>query len=136
MDNIEVTADDLPTAKVDTGYNTVDGKDKQTIFPAKSSCLSGKHTERLLQIRVTGQQRADRGIQAKDRKADGEHIQSLKFTEQERQETGNRTQAHGVDQISLVCHQIACQIGEYTPGAACMPDDSLGNGSTVKIIGI
>ena len=38
MDNIEVTADDLPTAKVDTGYNTVDGKDKQTIFPAKSSC--------------------------------------------------------------------------------------------------
>ena len=90
---------DLPTAQIDTGDNSIDNKDKQTISPAKPACLSGKNTDSLFHIRVAGQQRTDRRVQAKDRKADGKHIQPLKFTEQQRQEAGNRTQTHGIDKI-------------------------------------
>ena len=91
MDNIKSTVDNLPTTKVNAGDNPVDREDKQAILPTELASLSGKHSDRLLQIRVTGQQRTDWGVQAKDRKADREHIQPIKFTEQKRQETGNPT---------------------------------------------
>ena len=91
MDKTSVAVNDLPTAKVDAGDNAVDRKDKQAILPAKSPRLFGEHTDRLLQIRVAGQQCTDGRVEAKDRKADREHIQSLKFTEQQRQKAGNPT---------------------------------------------
>ena len=91
MDKIKAAVYHLPTAKVDAGDNAVDRKDKQAILSTKSPRLSGKHTDCLLQIRVAGQQRTDGRVEAKDRKADREHIQSLKFTEQQRQKAGNPT---------------------------------------------
>ena len=69
MDNIKSTVDNLPTTKVNAGDNPVDREDKQAILPTELASLSGKHSDRLLQIRVTGQQRTDWGVQAKDRKA-------------------------------------------------------------------
>ena len=54
MDKVKTAVYDLPTAKVNTGDNAVDCKDKQTILPAKSPRLSGQHTDRLFQIRVAG----------------------------------------------------------------------------------
>ena len=59
MNKASATVYDLPTAKVDTGYKPIDRKDKQTILPAKPSYLSGKHTDRLLQVWITGKQRTD-----------------------------------------------------------------------------
>ena len=46
--------------------------------------LSGQHADRLLQIRVAGQQCTDGRVEAKDRKADGKHIHALNFTKQQR----------------------------------------------------
>ena len=62
MDKIEAAVYHLPTAEVDTGDNAVDCKDEQAILPAKSPRLSWKHTNCLLQIRVAGQQRTNRGV--------------------------------------------------------------------------
>ena len=62
MDKTSVAVNDLPTAKVDAGDNAVDRKDKQAVLPAKSPRLFGEHTDRLLQIRVAGQQRTDWGV--------------------------------------------------------------------------
>ena len=53
MDKTSAAVDDLPTAKVDTGYKPIDRKDEQTILPAKLSCLSGEHTNRPLQVWIT-----------------------------------------------------------------------------------
>jgi len=50
----DLAVDKLPTAQINTGDNSVDNKDKQTISPAKPSRLSGKDTNRLFQISITG----------------------------------------------------------------------------------
>ena len=106
MDKTSAAVDDLPTAKVDTGYKPIDRKDEQTILPAKLTGLSGEHTNRPLQVWITGKQRTDGSVQAKDRKADRKHIQPLKFAEQQRQKTGSGTQPRSIDQTALVCQQI------------------------------
>ena len=124
MDKSDPSMKNLPTAQIDTGNNSIYNKDKQTISPAKPACLSGKNTDGLLQIRVTGQQRTDWGVQAKDRRADGKHIQPLKFTEQQRQETGNCTQAHCIDKIALICQQIPHKVSKHAPATTCMLDGS------------
>lgn len=136
MDNVDSAVDDLSTAQVNTGDYPVDRKDKETILPAKPACLTGKHTERLLQIRVTGQQRTDGGVQAEDRKADGKQIQSLKSAKQQRKQAGYPAEARCIDKITLVRHQIARQVGEHAPSTACIPDSFLCGGSNVKIIGV
>ena len=125
MDKAGAAVDDLPTAKVDTGYKPIDRKDEQTILPAKPSCLSGEHTDRPLQVWITGKQRTDWSVQAKDRKADRKHIQPLKFTKRERQETGNRAQAHSIDKVALICQQIPHKVSKHVPAMACMSSSLL-----------
>ena len=136
MDNVDSAVDDLSTAQVNTGDYPVDRKDKETILPAKPACLTGKHTERLLQIRVTGQQRTDGGVQAEDRKTNREQIQSLKSAKQQRKQAGYPAETRCIDKITLVRHQIARQVGEHAPSTACIPDSFLCGGSNVKIIGV
>ena len=53
-------------------------------FRPKPPRLSGQHADRLLQIRVAGQQCADGRVEAKDCKADRKHIHALNFTKQQR----------------------------------------------------
>ena len=84
MEKASAAVDELPAAKVDAGDDAVDCEDKQAILSAKPPRLSGQHADRLLQIRVAGQQRTDGRVEAKDRKADGKHIHALNFTKQQR----------------------------------------------------
>ena len=88
MDNIKSAVDNLPTAKVNASDNPVDHEDKQAILPTELASLSRKHSDCLLQIRVTGQQRTDWGVQAKDRNATREHIPPMLLTQQQRQNAG------------------------------------------------
>ena len=126
----------LPAAKIDARCDPIDCEDKQTIFPTKPDCLSWEHMECLFQIWITRQQCADGGVQAKDCKADGKYIQSLKFTKQQGQKTGSHPQSRCVDKITFVCRQITYQINKYVPGMARMQNGFFGRSVKVKIVGI